>query len=74
MLVPSQFTVTSNWLPAEAVSRRLTSDVDPGECSEAFEEGSNIRRASMFTFVPTGTSAVPAEESGRFAVSVSGTR
>jgi len=69
VLVPSQFTVhrtdSSSWYVTPT-----RSDIDPGECSEVLEKGSNIRRASMFAFVPTGTSVVPAEESGCFAVSV----
>ncbi len=45
------------------------SNVDSGDCSEALED-SIIRRASEPVPVPDGTSVVPAEEPGCFAIPV----
>ena len=45
-------------------------NVDSGDCSEALEDSVIIRRASKSSPDPDGTSVVPAEEPGCFAIPV----
>ena len=45
-------------------------NVDSGDCSEALEDSVIIRRASKPSPAPDGTSVVPAEEPGCFAIPV----
>ncbi len=45
-------------------------DVEPVDCSEALEGSSIDRRASEPTSTPDGTSIIPAEEPGCFAIPV----
>ncbi len=45
-------------------------DVDSGDCSEVLEDSIIIRRASEIVPVLDGTSVVPAEEPGCFAIPV----
>ena len=45
-------------------------DVEPVDCSEAMEGSSIDRRASEPTSIPDGTSIIPAEEPGCFAIPV----
>ena len=45
-------------------------DVEPVDCSEALEGSSIDRRASEPTSIPDGTSIIPAEEPGCFAIPV----